>query len=95
MPISRKNFVRDLFDRYGVAYPEIGWTWDDFLDTALALRNPDEDVFGYVATEPEQAAHFIYQHGGQLYDDLRAPTYPTFDDPLTVEAMATVVFDKA
>jgi ABC-type glycerol-3-phosphate transport system substrate-binding protein len=32
-------------------------------------------------------ANFVYQHGGRLYDDLRAPTYPTYDDPLTVEAM--------
>jgi multiple sugar transport system substrate-binding protein len=81
-------YNRDLFDRYGVAYPEIGWTWDDFLDAALALRDPDDDVFGYVATDSQEAAHFVYQHGGRLYNDLRAPTYPEYDDPLTVEAMA-------
>jgi multiple sugar transport system substrate-binding protein len=80
-------YNRDLFDRYGVAYPEIGWTWDDFLDTALALRDPDADVFGYVPTFPEGVTNFVYQHGGQLCDDLQAPTYPTYDDPLTVEAM--------
>jgi multiple sugar transport system substrate-binding protein len=80
-------YNRDLFDRYGVAYPEIGWTWDDFLDTALALRDPDTEVFGYVPRLPEEAASFVYQHGGQLYDDVQAPTYPTYDDPLTVEAM--------
>jgi multiple sugar transport system substrate-binding protein len=85
MPVMYYN--RDLFDRYGVAYPEIGWTWDDFLDTALALRHPDDDVFGYGGTFPEGVANFVYQHGGRLYDDLRAPTYPTYDDPLTVEAM--------
>jgi ABC-type glycerol-3-phosphate transport system substrate-binding protein len=80
-------YNRDLFDRYGVAYPQIGWTWDDFLNAALALRDPDADVFGYVGPEPEQAAHFIYQHGGRLYDDLRGPTFPTYNEPLTVEAM--------
>lgn len=63
MPVMYYN--RDLFDRYGVAYPEIGWTWDDFLDVALAVRDPADDVFGYVGTEPEGATHFVYQHGGQ------------------------------
>jgi ABC-type glycerol-3-phosphate transport system substrate-binding protein len=29
----------------------------------------------------------VYQHGGQLYDDLQTPTYATYDDPLTVEAL--------
>jgi multiple sugar transport system substrate-binding protein len=80
-------YNRDLFDRYGVAYPQIGWTWDDFLEAALSLRVPDADVFGYVPILPEEAANFVYQHGGRLYDDLRAPTYPTYDDSLTVEAM--------
>jgi multiple sugar transport system substrate-binding protein len=80
-------YNRDLFDQYGIAYPEIGWTWEDFLYAALALRDPDADVFGYVATEPEETANFVYQHGGRLYDDLRGPTYPMYDDPLTVEAM--------
>jgi multiple sugar transport system substrate-binding protein len=80
-------YNRDLFDRYGVAYPQIGWTWDDFLNAALSLRDPDADVFGYVVTRPEQTANFIYQHGGRLYDDLRGPTTPTYNEPLTVEAM--------
>jgi ABC-type glycerol-3-phosphate transport system substrate-binding protein len=51
-----------LFDRYGVAYPQIRWTWNDFLDVALALRSPDNDIFGYAPTNSEEAAHFVYQH---------------------------------
>jgi len=40
-------YNRDLFDQYNVPYPQIGWTWDDFLERAVALRDPDAFVFGY------------------------------------------------
>jgi multiple sugar transport system substrate-binding protein len=80
-------YNQDLFDQYGAVYPEPGWTWSDFLDAALALRDPDEDVFGFVPTNSIGAASFVYQHGGQLYDDLQTPTYAMFDAPLTVEAL--------
>ena len=43
-------YNRDLFDQYGVPYPWIGWTWDDFLYAALALRDPDASIYGYVTT---------------------------------------------
>lgn len=80
-------YNQDLFDYYGAAYPEPGWTWSDFLDAGLALRDPDEDVFGYVPINSVGTASFVYQHGGQLFDDLQTPTYATYDDPLTVETL--------
>jgi len=81
-------YSQDLFDQYGVPYPGIGWTWDDFLERALAIRDPDAKVFGYTTTPGYfDAALFIYQHGGQIVDDVNDPTHTTFDDPLTVEAL--------
>jgi multiple sugar transport system substrate-binding protein len=94
-------YNQDLFDQYGVAYPEPGWTWADFLEAGLALRDPDADVFGYVPVDSSFGANtfgtgsvntfgtasLVYQHGGQLFDDLQIPTYATFDEPLTVEAL--------
>jgi multiple sugar transport system substrate-binding protein len=78
----------DLFDRYGVPYPEIGWTWDDFLDAAHAIRDPDAAVYGYACSaylhEPMQ---WVFSHGGQIFDDMQDPTRSTFDNPLTVEAI--------
>lgn len=79
-------YNRDLFDQYGAFYPESGWTWDDLLQAALEIRDPDEDVFGIVAS-PFFAIPFIYQHGGRVMDDWQSPTRATFDDPLTVEAV--------
>ena len=81
-------YNKDLFDRYGVSYPEIGWTWDDFLDAALAVRDSGANIFGYAPHSGRfDAMLFVYQHGGRIYDSLQNPTRTTFDDPLTIEAL--------
>ena len=81
-------YNQDLVDRYNAPQPEAGWTWDDFLNIALAVRDPEAEVFGYLPT-PQTFGPllFIYQHGGRLLDDLQNPTYITFDDPLAIEAV--------
>lgn len=81
-------YNRDLLDQYGVPHPKIGWTWDDFLSMALALRDPEASVFGYAPIDPFlDSLAFIYQHGGRIFDDVQNPTRTTFDDPLTIEAL--------
>jgi multiple sugar transport system substrate-binding protein len=91
----------DLFDQYGVPYPELGWTWEDFFEKAIALRDPGAGVYGYAPLDAGPGTNlgvvpFIYQHGGRIVDDLHDPTSVTFSDPLTVEALdwyATLVHD--
>jgi ABC-type glycerol-3-phosphate transport system substrate-binding protein len=86
-------YNKDLFDQHNVPYPDAGWTWNDFLNAAVATSDPDAGVYGYVTTgsinslQYFDAALFVYQHGGRLVDDLDTPTRATFDDPLTVEAV--------
>jgi ABC-type glycerol-3-phosphate transport system substrate-binding protein len=81
-------YNRDLFDQYNAPYPQIGWTWDDFLERAVAIRDPDAFVFGYgPRLHLRDAWFFIYQHGGRIFDDLEDPTRVTFDDPLAIEAL--------
>ena len=81
-------YNRDLFDEAGALYPRSGWTWEDFLDAAVAVNDPEASVFGYIST-PRSAdpLTFIYEHGGQVVNDLQNPTRTTFDDPLTIEAV--------
>lgn len=81
-------YNQELFDQNNVSYPRAGWTWDDFLQTAMLLRDPETQVFGYMSGfGPFDALIFIYQHGGRIFDDLQKPTRTTFDDPLTIEAL--------
>lgn len=88
LSVSAIYYNVDLFDRYGVPYPEFGWTWDDFVEKAVALRDAGAGVYGYAAGIREfDILPFIYQHGGRIVDDLQDPTRVVFDDPLTVEAL--------
>ncbi len=81
-------YNQDLFDRYGVAYPTVEWTWDDFLNIVVALRDPDAGIYGYAPSlDVFDTLPFIYQHGGRLAEDLRDPTQATFDDPRNIEAL--------
>jgi multiple sugar transport system substrate-binding protein len=101
MDVIVMYYNRDLFDQYGVPYPELDWTWDDFFERAIALRDPGAGVYGYAPMDEGPGANlgvvpFIYQHGGRIVDDLTDPADVTFNDPLTVEALdwyATLVHD--
>jgi ABC-type glycerol-3-phosphate transport system substrate-binding protein len=76
-------YNKSLFDQAGVPYPAVDWTRDDFLATAVALRQalPEtEMVFG---GQVDQAVPFVYAHGGRVEDE---GSY-TLTDPLTVEAV--------
>jgi ABC-type glycerol-3-phosphate transport system substrate-binding protein len=81
-------YNKDLFDRYGVPYPEAGWTWDDFLDAATALRDPKAGIYGFGANpDGWDYVGIIYSRGGQLFDDLQEPTRTMYDDPKNIEAL--------
>lgn len=83
-------YNQDLFDRYGVAYPAAGWTLDDFLAAAMAIRDPENNIFGYAsppAADVPDALMFLYSRGGRILDDLQNPTRVTLDDPATIAAL--------
>jgi multiple sugar transport system substrate-binding protein len=68
-------FNKELFDQAGVAYPAPGWSWDDFLHTALALTK-DLDGDGQIdqyglgsEVSLQRFAPFIWQNGGILTGD--------------------------
>ena len=86
-------YNQDIFDRYGATYPQIGWTWDQFLDAAIQTTDPTDDIYGYAVQYNDafgviEPIIFIYQHGGRLFDNWQNPQVTTFDDPLNIEAMA-------
>lgn len=83
-------YNKDLFDKAHVPYPKAGWTWDDFLQAAIAITNlstPDEKIYG-VGIDPQliRLAPFVWQNGGDIVDDLVHPTRLTLDTPAAREA---------
>ena len=84
-------YNRDVFDRYNAPYPQMGWTWNDFLDRATVVNHP-ADVFGYALHYNDQFAIFepvtiIYQYGGRIFDSLQNPTRATLNEAANIEAM--------
>jgi multiple sugar transport system substrate-binding protein len=87
-------FNAGLFDAAGVPRPREGWTWGDALAAARALtRDADGDgrpeVHG-LGIEPslQRFAPFIWQAGGEVVDDTRAPRALQLRTPQAVEAIA-------
>lgn len=80
-------YNQDLFDAAGLAYPQAGWGWDDFLRTAQALTKDTDgdgqtDQFGLGTTaEAIRLIPFIWQNGGAIVDDPQQPTRLTLDTP--------------
>jgi len=87
-------YNKGLFDRAGIPYPGLDWTWDDFLAVAMALRDPGRGGFGYGPTnilgpgsDYMESIVFVYQHSGKIIDDFKNPSYFIFDDPAAIEAL--------
>lgn len=83
-------YNKDLFEKAGLEHPPADWTWDDFRDYAVALT--DGKVHG-LGIEPNviRLAPFIWSNGGELVDDLDAPTRFTLEDPASREALEFIV----
>jgi ABC-type glycerol-3-phosphate transport system substrate-binding protein len=76
-------YNKDLFDQAGVAYPGVGWTRDDFLATAVALRRGLPEQAMAFGGQVDEAVPFIYAHGGAVE---QGGDY-TLTDRRTVEAV--------
>jgi ABC-type glycerol-3-phosphate transport system substrate-binding protein len=54
----------------------------------MAIRDPEAEVWGFIPRLGLlDLILFIFQHGGNIVDDMENPTHTTFNDPLTVEAV--------
>jgi multiple sugar transport system substrate-binding protein len=80
-------YNKSLFAKAGVAVPQPGWTWDDFLTTARALTRGTEQYGVTIAAQMIRVAPFIWQNGGDIVDNLAKPTRLTFDRPESLEAL--------
>lgn len=81
-------YNKQLFDDAGVDYPDDSWEWDDLVNAAKELTNPEEDVYGIGAYMQDNQASFwniIFANDGYIISDDQ--TKSGFDDPNTIEAL--------
>ena len=84
-------YNKTMFDEAGIAYPEAGWTWDDFREIAKQLTKADGSQYG-TAIKPgsyqESWYSTIYAYGGEVISEDK--TKSGFDDPKTIEGMQVI-----
>ncbi|MCE7989883.1 MAG: extracellular solute-binding protein [Caldilinea sp. CFX5] len=89
MDVSLLFYDKDAFDKAGVAYPKVGWTWEDFAATAQAvtLRKGEEvQQWGYVESwySPQQ---FIESQAGPFFDERTTPATSRLLHPAVLAAL--------
>jgi multiple sugar transport system substrate-binding protein len=68
-------YNKKIFDDAGVPYPKDDWTWDDFIQTAAELNDPDGGIagFGWPGTGDEDTTWriwpLVWQQGGDIVSD--------------------------
>jgi multiple sugar transport system substrate-binding protein len=85
------EYNKDLFDAAGRAYPDPGWTWDEFLALAVDLTQGEDEAkqYGFVPEYYELNDLLVITErlGAKLIDEGADPPAFTLNDPATVEAM--------
>lgn len=92
-------YNKDAFDAAGVAYPEEGWTWDDFLDAAKKLTVDKDgdgttDQYGfwfygrYAHTES-----WIYQNNGNFLNAAKTRFEPDDNAIETLEFLNSLIHE--
>jgi multiple sugar transport system substrate-binding protein len=79
-----------LFKQAGIERPADDWSWDDFRQTAEALTGNGVRGLG-IDPEIIRIAPFVWSNGGEVVDDLDAPTRFTLDQPGSREALEFLV----
>jgi multiple sugar transport system substrate-binding protein len=87
-------YNKKLFDQYGVPYPQDGWTWEEFLETAKALTKDSNgdgatDVWGLQLTGTWTTGfeYWIAAAGGRLVSPDGAGFLGYMDSPQSVQAV--------
>lgn len=82
-------YNRDLFDRAGVAYPQAGWTADDYREMAHRLTRSSGDAVDVWGTCNPNAYNrwpaWVWAFGGDLFTPDRKRS--RMDDPAAIEGM--------
>ncbi len=69
-------YNKDIFDRFGVQYPDDSWTWDEVVCAAKSLTKDTDgdgrvDIYGFGQGVVTLISNLIYQYGGSILDEKR------------------------
>ena len=74
LPFKQEVFCvfynKDMFDAAGIPYPEGPWTWDDYVETAQKLSQPEKGIYG--SFMPSNMPYYIiqaFQQGADFYTE--------------------------
>jgi len=66
-------YRKDLFDAKGLAYPSKDWTWDDLLEAAKRLTDPEAGTyglfFGMGKAQSQDWVTFLWSAGGEVMEE--------------------------
>lgn len=89
-------YRKDFFDEEGLAYPQKGWTHDDFLSLCKRLTHPGQNRWGYAFPASldgdtlQTLMTWIMQRGGEIYRMRGGKVEPATDEPAFAEAFQWV-----
>lgn len=84
-------YNKDLFDRAGVNYPDETWTWDTMLEAAKKLTQEDRFGIWPPSSQVEGFIPFVWQNGGNIFDDVENPKQCFVNRTEAVEAIQFLV----
>ena len=86
-------YRKDLFDAAEVAYPDADWTWDDLLDAARRLTDPERGIYGLRLGHGKDESWFwvpfLWSTGAEIevYDEAAGRWTIGFDAPEAAHAL--------
>lgn len=88
-------YNKDMFDQAGIAYPQDGWTWDEFYKIAKQLTKADGSVYGYgLSSAYFQLTPWWTSNGAYLTDADNNPTVNSEGMVESVEFLKKLVDEK-
>lgn len=61
-------YNKDIFDKFGVSYPEDVITWDTFIELSNKLTRKDAEV-QYIGSAPPTPVNWLRQYGASNFDE--------------------------
>ena len=84
-------FNKEIFDNAGVPYPTNDWTWEDFVEAAIATTDTAQGIAGFAPMGRGGEGgwgftDFIYQAGGEVIEVRNGDYFAVFDSPEAIAA---------